>query len=128
MLRARGRRVGVIGNVANRRLCRFPRLEVLAAPFTVNERELDGKLAQIRHLLPLETVEVGLESGRRVLEVLCRGLKRVLELRCELQYARDLAHLGNIVPSLGNVGPPGRLWVDVHHATQAVLDSREQAE
>lgn len=43
--------------------------------------ELDCHVPQIRHLLPLEPVQVGLQGGRSVLEILGGRLQRVLQLR-----------------------------------------------
>jgi hypothetical protein len=36
--------------------------------------ELDGHVTKIRHLLPLEPVQIGLQRRRRILEILSRSL------------------------------------------------------
>lgn len=43
-------------------------------------RELDRHVPQIRHLLSLESVQIGLQGGRRVLQILRGRLQRVLQL------------------------------------------------
>lgn len=43
--------------------------------------KLDGHVPQVRHLLPLESIKIGLQRRRRILEILSRSLQRVFQLR-----------------------------------------------
>jgi hypothetical protein len=90
----------VLRNLRDLFLCFLPNLQVLPscyqqeisllqkngyayllAPLTVATRHTYRHLTQIRDLLPLETIQVGLNSGAGVLEILSRKMKCVLELK-----------------------------------------------
>ena len=53
----------------------------LLAPLAVTTRHTDRHLTQIRNLLALETIQVGLNSRAGILEILGRKMKRVFELK-----------------------------------------------
>jgi hypothetical protein len=53
----------------------------LLAPLAVATRHTNRHLTQIRNLLALETIQVGLNSGAGILEILSRKMKRILKLK-----------------------------------------------
>jgi hypothetical protein len=90
----------VFRNLRNLFLCFLPNLQVLSschqretsllqkngyahllAPVAVATRHTDRHLTQIRDLLTLETIQVGLNSRAGVLEILSRKMKCILKLK-----------------------------------------------
>lgn len=98
----------------------------------MNFGELDGHVPQIRHFLSLESIQIGLECGRRVLEILRRSLQRVLKLfpfQSIVLIPECLpraTHLRNIIPRPPDIRPPRRLGIDIHHSAQRMLDGAKE--
>jgi len=93
----------------------LPRLQVTLAPVPMNSRHGDAHVPDVRHFLALEAIEVGLDRGRGVFQVLCRRLQGVLQLRY-------------MILRLANAVPPRSLRIDVHNTVQRVRQRVEKTE
>jgi hypothetical protein len=59
----------------------------LLTPLAVGTRHTNRHLTQISHLLTLETIQVGLDSGAGIFEILSRKVKRILQLKKSVTFS-----------------------------------------
>ena len=95
-------------------------------------RQLDGELPQVRNLLSLKTVQVGLQGRRGVLQILSGSLQRILELHHSVNNVPDVhvssdslitgpTHLRDVVSCPSDIRPPRSFRIHIHHPAQTVF-------
>ena len=108
---------------------------IITGGITLLNRHADRHRSQVRHLLPLEPIQVCLDRRRRVLQVLRRQMKRILQLSPSTPLRQHVViltyhtvtHLRYRLPRLRDRIAPRRLRIHIHHPMQCVAQCTQQS-